>query len=361
MMVMRRLYRLAGSASPFIIIGGLLYAGLFIKPEPKGNAVPRPPFERSDRLYGTAVQPDGKIWLVGNNGKILDSMDAARTWQYANDPARVALQDVAAWDDRSAIAVGDDGVALITDDGGKSWKPVDTPKSKIANKLMRVKTEPDGHAIAVGEGGVIVRSTDYGRHWVSVRSEEDEAWNDVGLRDGHGWIVGERGRILLSNDDGRSWREVTSPLKSSLMSVSFKSAKDGVAVGLNGVILASHDGGQTWVQKPFELPDQPQAGGSPQTSDGSTTLYQRGRTEHLLCVVWDGERWIAAGTKGVIAVGDADGDHWRGTRLTPDDRHWYTAIVPYRGRYLLSGSRFVSFPMNGLKSAAVSEKAGEHA
>ncbi|MFB9123485.1 WD40/YVTN/BNR-like repeat-containing protein [Paraburkholderia dipogonis] len=342
---------------PLLIIGGLLYAGFFIKPEPKGDAVPRPAFERGDRLYGAAVQPGGKILLVGSDGKILTSTDAARSWQYAAVPVSVAFQDVAAWDDKRSVAVGNGGVVLITEDGGKSWKAVDAPKSRIANKLMRVRTEPGGHAVAVGEGGAILMSTDYGRHWASVRPEEDIAWNDVYLKDGRGWIVGERGRILTSADNGQSWHEVTGPVKSSLMAVSFKDANDGVAVGLNDVILVSHDGGASWAQMPFASPDDVAYNGTAQ--GGATTLYEQGRTEHLLCVAWDGKRWIAAGTKGVFAVGDAGAGHWTGTRISPDDRHWYTSIVPEHGQYLLSGSHFVSLPMTDLTLTGNTKKAGE--
>jgi photosystem II stability/assembly factor-like uncharacterized protein len=357
----KRFSSVASSTMPFLIIGGLLYAGFCVKPESKGDAVARPAFERSDRLYGTAVEPGGTILLVGNNGKILTSSDAARSWQYVTGPVSVSLQDVAVWDDKRAVAVGDNGVVIVTSDGGKSWKRIDAPKSKIANKLMHVKAAPGGRAVAVGEGGVIITSSDYGQHWASARPEEDIAWNDVYLKGAHGWIVGERGRILVSSDSGRSWREVKGPVKSSLMAVSFRNANDGVAVGLSGVIIATNDGGQTWREQPFESPDEPDLANSGQPKDDSTTSHERGAREHLLCVTWDGTRWVAAGTKGVIAVGDADAEHWNGTRLSPDDRQWYTAITLYRGKYLLSGSRFVSFPLKSLTAASPAEKAGEHA
>src|SRR5260370_18833682 len=146
-MSIQRLSSFASSAAPFLIIGGLLYAGFFVKPEPKGDAVARPAFERGDRLYGTTVQPDGKILLVGNNAKILSSTDAARSWQYATVPTHVSLQDVAAWDDKRAVAVGNDDVVVVTEDGGTSCKRVDAPKSKIANKLMHVRPAPDRHAV----------------------------------------------------------------------------------------------------------------------------------------------------------------------------------------------------------------------
>src|SRR5438132_989320 len=133
---MQRLFRLLTSAAPLLIIGALLYAGLLIKPQPKGSAVQRPTFERGDRLYGLAVQANGKAWLVGSNGKILHTGDGARSWEYEASPVDASLQDIAAWDDRRAVAVGNGGVIIVTADGGKSWRNVEAPRSRIADKLV---------------------------------------------------------------------------------------------------------------------------------------------------------------------------------------------------------------------------------
>lgn len=344
-----RVFSMLSSVAPLAIIGGLLYAGLFIKPEGSAQAVPRPAFERGDRLYGLAVQPGGKTWLVGRNGKILSSADHSN-WQYVPSPVNVALQDLAIWDDKHAVAVGDDGVVITSHDGGQSWQQVDVPKAKVANKLMRVKASSYGQAWAVGEGGVVLKTTDRGEHWALARDEEDIAWNDVFLKDGRGWIVGEHGRILVSNDAGNTWREVKSPVKSSLMAVAFRNAQEGVAVGLDGVVIVSSDGGQTWQERSFTSPDR--AGdGVERTAGDVGKVYERGRADHLLCVLWDGRRWIAGGTKGVIVVGDADGTRWQGRRLSEKDRNWYSAAAVQGELILFSGSRFVASPLMSLAEA----------
>jgi len=356
---MKRFFRLMMSAAPFFIVAGLLYAGLFIKPESKGEAVPRPAFERGDRLYGLVLQPSGKGWLVGNNGKILSTQDGARSWQYAVSPVGASLQDVAAWDDLRAVAVGNDNVVIVTADGGKSWRKVDAPRSKIANKLLRVKTVADGRAWAVGEGGAILQSTDYGNSWTKVGAEEDTAWNDVFVREGQVWIVGERGRIRVSGDNGTSWSEVTGPIKMSLMSVAFRDAKNGVAVGLSGVILVSQDGGQTWQERNFSSPDRGSTGNPQASQDELAKAYERGRLEHLLCILWDGHQWVAAGTKGVIVTGRSDGTNWQGTRLSSEDRSWYSAVVTHGEQYYLAGARFATKAVKDLSNTNGAKASGE--
>jgi photosystem II stability/assembly factor-like uncharacterized protein len=344
----KRFLNLLTAALPLIIIGGLLYAGFFVKPSPQGASVARPVFERGDRFYGLVVQESGKAWLVGSSGKILRSEDGARSWRMQASPVDVPLQDIAAWDEQRAVAVGNGGVIVVTDDGGTSWRKVEAPRSKIANKLLRVTVLADGQAWAVGEGGSILQSLDFGSTWRQVGPEEDVAWNDIVFRGQRGWMVGEYGRIRVSDNRGVSWREIKSPTKMSLMSVAFKDSSNGVAVGLNGVILASHDGGETWTQEESRSPDQIADAGQAENRADVGKVFERGQLEHLLDVIWDGDRWIAVGSKGIIVIGDADARQWRATRLSSDDRNWYTSVARGTTMYYFAGSRVVTKEANAL-------------
>ena len=59
------------SSVPWLIIGGLLWAGLFVKPQPAGGTVQPPVLERRDHFYGIAAAPNGDIWVAGSDGKIV--------------------------------------------------------------------------------------------------------------------------------------------------------------------------------------------------------------------------------------------------------------------------------------------------
>ena len=217
---------------------------------------------------------------------------------------------------------GSHGTIIVTSDAGKSWSAVkaslgpETSNHVKANKLMRVKTLAGGQAWVVGEGSDFLHSSDFGNTWTQEGVDEDKAWNDIFFLNGKGWLVGEFGRIKVSKDGGASWKDVTSPVQNSLMSVVFKDDNNGVAVGLNGNVIVSHDGGKTW------------------------TKTDPVSKEHLLDVIWDGSRWVATGAKGIIVIGDPDAREWRMTRLSADDRAWYTAIIKSNGWYYLAGARF---------------------
>lgn len=304
---------------PWAIIGGLLWAGLFIKPRAVGASVTPPALERRDQFYGLAQLPSVGVLACGSNGKIL-AVGADGRIQHLSTPTRNTLQDIAAWDASHLVAVGNDGVILRSEDAGASWSAVaDVPRSEVANKLNRVRVGKDGLAVASGEMGALLVSRDYGRSWQRLRDEEDVAWNDVALLDdGRLLVVGEFGRILLGDDQGRQWEEVPPPVPGSLMAVGFRDALDGAAVGVEGTLLVTHDGGRQW------------------------SRVELGINEHLFRVQWSPERkqWLAFGAMGRWVTGTPSGNgiDWKVGTLDARDLTWHTASLVADGQVWLAGA-----------------------
>lgn len=298
---------MATSVVPWLIIGGLLWAGLFIKPQPVGTTVQPPIVERRDHYYGMAMPAPGRILLAGSNGKIVALGQDGRT-ERLKTPTERSLQDIAAWDAEHAVAVGNDGVILHTADGGATWtQAADVPRSQVANKLNRVRVGSNGVALATGEMGALLMSSDQGRTWARLRPEEDIAWNDAAiLPDGTIIAVGEFGNIALSGDGGKNWKDIKGPVQASLMAISFRDANTGVAVGLEGIALITRDAGKTWSSIDLKAHD------------------------HLFDIAWDnaGQRWLGTGSLARWVSIDADGSHWKTGRLDERDLSWHTRVVP---------------------------------
>ena len=307
------------SALPWMIIAGLLYAGLFIKPQAVGSSVTPPVLERRDRVYGLAHGEGGTLLAAASNGKIL-AVGADRKIARQATPLDLSLQDIAAFDATHAVAVGNDNVILVTEDGGKHWIKADkVPRSAVANKLNRVRTGANGVAVAVGEMGALLRSQDYGKTWERLREEEDVAWNDVAILDGGAFVVvGEFGKILRSTDGGKRWEKEQAPAEASLMAVAFRDASHGVAVGLDGVVLTSSDGGRQWTSA--KLPAH----------------------EHLLDVLWNADKneWFAVGALGrwVSGTQGADGLQWKTGVLGEHTLSWHTRALASGSTYWLAGA-----------------------
>ena len=312
----QRVLKLLTAALPWSIIAGLLWAGLFIKPQPVGATVTPPLLERRDHFYGLALSPVGDVWVSGSSGKILSIAADGKISRLAT-PTERTLQDIAVWDARHAVAVGNDGVILHSADGGQHWQAAqDVPRSEVANKLNRVRVAPGGLAIATGEMGALLISRDHGQSWQRLREEEDVAWNDVAILDGGRLlVVGEFGRILLSDDQGQSWEEIASPVPASLMSVQFRDALNGVAVGLEGALLVTRDGGRQW---------------------DSVAL---GIGDHLFDVLWDAGngRWFASGALGRWVSGSDAGD-WQSGALDERNLGWHTRVLLVGSSIWLAGA-----------------------
>lgn len=314
--VAQRGVKLLMAVLPWAIIGGLLWAGLFIKPQPVGATVTPPLLERRDHFYGLALSPAGDVWVSGSSGKILAIAQDGKVSRLAT-PTQRTLQDIAVWDAQHAVAVGNDGVILHSADAGQSWQAAqDVPRSEVANKLNRVRVAPGGLAIATGEMGALLISRDHGQRWQRLREEEDVAWNDVAILDGGRLlVVGEFGRILLSDAQGQNWEEIASPVPASLMSVQFRDALNGVAVGLEGALLVTRDGGRQW------------------------DSVELGIKDHLFDVLWDAGngRWFASGAMGRWVSGSADGD-WQSGALDERNLAWHTRALQVGSSIWLAGA-----------------------
>jgi len=323
----RGVVTLMTSSAPLVIVGGLLYAGLFVKAEAVVQKVEPQAIERRDTFYGVAAPDKHVVWAVGAGGKIVRSEDGGDSWVRQASNTEVNLQGIAAWDSDNAMVVGNDDVVLVTNDAGRSWTRAEIPATNNPNKLFRVRIA-DETAWAVGEFGAVLRSTDHGATWSRVLPEEDRAWNDITFVGNAGWLVGEFGALMRTADGGVTWETVATPNKVSLMSVAFRDAEHGVAVGLAGTLLVTANGGVSWRQVP---------------------AFTR---EHLYTVTWDVSRWLAVGDKGVMATTDAAAEQWQLGRVAEGDVSWRTQIARAGTRYFLAGSNLAVLDDDGVLSVA---------
>lgn len=114
-------------------------------------------------------------WVVGEYGYIYRTRDGGITWEkqagyfdISDETGHVVggtfLFDVMAIDSQRAWAVGIDGYVIKTEDGGKTWREVQTGASKTQLfSIISDKTD----TILIGGNGVFLSSSDRGRTWES--------------------------------------------------------------------------------------------------------------------------------------------------------------------------------------------------
>ena len=186
------------------------------------------PARLAARALLTAVAAvGGQLVAVGDRGVIVISHDRGASWEQAElVPTQALLTGVCFFDPMHGIAVGHDLVALITADGGRTWRRTHfAPQAQ--RPLLDVWCGEGGHAIAVGAYSTYLVSADAGATWqeeefrpapaplprgaVAGRGADEAGGgyhlNRIVAADGARlYIAGEAGHLYRSDDRGASWR-----------------------------------------------------------------------------------------------------------------------------------------------------------
>jgi photosystem II stability/assembly factor-like uncharacterized protein len=155
-------------------------------------------------LLGGAFTNNGRAFIVGAGGTIMQSEDSGVTWQlnarHHGDNARfnaVTAVGNLAW------LVGNAGQIFATSDGGRSWS---SQRANVNADLLDVKFIDAREGWAVGVEGVLLHTTDGGLHWMSESIGGSPRLERLFIVDrNHVWAVG-LGGMVFSLADGNAPR-----------------------------------------------------------------------------------------------------------------------------------------------------------
>jgi len=290
-------------------------------------------------LFSVAIQPDGKIFIVGSKGLLLVSSDHGKSWLQRTLKERAGsdlfqdrdLYSIRFADSKTGWIVGEEGTVLRTDDGGQTWSKQD---SGVANNLFKISVVDAQNAVAVGADGAIIRTSDGGAHWQSIKCPILITVFDVTFTDKNtGFAAGEFSTILATTDGGQTWKVVSGGNTGDFtvgpfFTLTFIDPQHGTAAGLSGDLMVTADGGKTWqAQKlPDEIgtyvtvqdPDSKKlwvggAGGKmlAQGSGGQWQESSRATFHDLTDIAFAGKQGVAVGLNGTILLTDNAGEKWQ--------------------------------------------------
>lgn len=144
-------------------------------------------------LYAVQVDPNDTITIAGEFGLIAQSSDQGNTWKVRHE-GEESLSGLHMRPAGIGFAVGQDGTILKTIDAGKSWAPV---AASLTGNLLGVASTDDGQVIVPGMRHMYV-SDDDGRSWKPVTDGDvNSNWYAQAAATAAGIIaVGHSGRII---------------------------------------------------------------------------------------------------------------------------------------------------------------------
>lgn len=146
--------------------------------------------------------------------------------------------------EKFAVAVGDSGTIIFSNDGGLSWSKKQFDK-KI--NLSDVYCFPNGRTIIVGDSSSIYYSRNFLDSLQLLPVQKGYTFFRVNFIDNQvGFITGNKGLILKTVNGGINWYKVITNTNSLIFDVDFFDSKRGYAVGWNGLMLKTTNGGESW-------------------------------------------------------------------------------------------------------------------
>lgn len=202
-------------------------------------------------IRDVASYGDEATWVLCENGRIYKTEDGGRTWAILR-LGELRARALRLGSPIHAIVAGAEGVLLLSDDGGASWR---RPESGVRSHLNSIAVRGEKIWVA-GHEGTILHSADNGRSWRLQPSLTRNNLEGIWFLDGqHGWAAGWNGTILRTADGGASWENVSpGNIYQTLTAIWFRTPEEGWVVGIGGLILHTADGGSSWSRLPSPDP-----------------------------------------------------------------------------------------------------------
>lgn len=212
-------------------------------------------------------------YAVGHGGSVLVSEDGGTHWAASLDGRRAAQTLLAAaqaqgnpraiaeaerlvedgpdkpfldlWvkSPQEAYVVGAYGLALRTDDGGKSWQPWLRRSVNPGGLHLNAIRSHGQRVVIAGEQGLVLISEDGGASFSPVETPYSGSFFTLELpADGSIVLAGLRGNALRSEDGGASWSPLASPVEASITASALQADGTPLFVNQAGMLLREQGG-----------------------------------------------------------------------------------------------------------------------
>jgi photosystem II stability/assembly factor-like uncharacterized protein len=174
--------------------------------------------------------------------RLLRTADGGATWTSLSVANR-ALRTAAFASPSRAVAVGDGGATVLSDDGGATFSPLGGP---LPGRFSGLRSAGPATAYAYGPGGALARTTDGGQTWREIDAATSDAIRDVAYVSLQvGFVLDVSGQLLRTDNAGDSWEILNAGTGLRPQALTALASERIVLAGPVG-IRRSTDGGETF-------------------------------------------------------------------------------------------------------------------
>jgi photosystem II stability/assembly factor-like uncharacterized protein len=255
------------------------------------------------------------VLTIPTHAQTVDSLDRPALAVHA--PEHSVLLDVVKTGDR-IVAIGERGVIVLSDDGGRTWRQASVPTSV---SLTKVKFATSQVGWAVGHSGVVLHTGDGGETW--TRQLDGRAAAQLALD------AAQADADHAGSNDAASQRSlaaaqllVSDGPDKPFLDLYFANQESGYVVGAYGLIFRTEDGGAHW-KSWMDHVDNP-------------------RGMHLYAIAAQGNTIYLAGERGLFLRSSDGGNKFIRVDTPYKGTYFALAVLP-GGEVILGGMRGNAF------------------
>lgn len=191
------------------------------------------------------------IISCGIDGTILFSSDGGKTW-HSNVASNNDLNAIAVTENDIIFIVGDNGTILKSIDYGNHWINLQPPQHSFHNYAVYFWNALEG--IVSTDGGKILKTNNGGEEWHTKQAGDNYRLYTIAVADSHHVVAGgEYLKFVYSADRGETWQQTSLGVGNSIKKIAFFNENTGIAVGPGNAYLMTTNKGFSWqiISKPF--------------------------------------------------------------------------------------------------------------
>jgi len=215
-----------------------------------------------DAVFTDYARVGNREFITTENGILAISKDNGETYhlrkfyrQRSDRIQETVFNRIQFLNDRQGIIVGDNGLILRTKDGGTSWQPA--YREDVTKKLREIQPVKQGSWAVLGEENTALITEDGGETFkpynelLRAVGNSKATFTGLAMSDRAGYVVGEAGLMLVTRDRGQTWRSMNMNQAMFFEDVAVSPEGIAVAVGYDGLIRYSQflpDGSIQWIE-----------------------------------------------------------------------------------------------------------------